>query len=83
MGSSSPIMGTTSGQVSDGINQGILKWESGLFLTPVLTLWGGGHIVCTEASYCTFCFDAIICHDLRISSLPHDSPSDNLYACMS
>ena len=24
--------------------QGILKGESGLFLTPVLTLWGGGHI---------------------------------------
>ena len=25
-------------------NQGILKGESGLFLTPVLTLWGGGRI---------------------------------------
>ena len=24
--------------------QGILKRESSLFLTPVLTLWGGGHI---------------------------------------
>ena len=26
------------------VNQGILKGESGLFLTPVLTLWGSGHI---------------------------------------
>ena len=25
-------------------DQGILKGESGLFLTPVLMLWGGGHI---------------------------------------
>ena len=24
--------------------QGILKGESGLFFTPVLTVWGGGHI---------------------------------------
>ena len=27
-------------------NQGIQKGESGLFLTPVLTLWGGGYIAC-------------------------------------
>ena len=26
------------------LKEGFLKGESGLFLTPVLTLWGGGHI---------------------------------------
>ena len=42
----------------------------GLFLTPVLTLWGGGHI------------DHHIPQDLRTLLLPNDSPRDNLYVCM-
>ena len=29
-----------------GFTQGIYKGESGLFLTPVLTLWGGSHFDC-------------------------------------
>ena len=30
-------------KMQNSINQGILKGELGLFLTPVLTLWGSGH----------------------------------------
>ena len=45
--------------------QGISKGESGLFLTPVLTLWGDDHWPSRmEAGYCTFGFGAIIRHDL-------------------
>ena len=42
------------------VDQGILKRESGLFLTPVLTLWGGGHITRTyggELLYLGICGD--------------------------
>ena len=58
--------------------------ESHLFLTPVLTLWGSGHIDrhFMEASYCTFGFGSIIRRDLRTLLLPRDSPKDNLYECL-
>ena len=59
-------------------DQGILKGELGLFLTPVLMLCGGGLLTITmEVSHCTFGFGAIIRHDLRTLSLLRDSPCDN------
>ena len=61
--------------------QGILKGESGLFLTPVLTLWGSGHTGCHAWRR------VIVPSDLAPSfgpiytlSLLGDSPHDNLYA---
>ena len=63
--------------------QGILKGESGLFLTRVNAM--GWRPYCPsrmEVSYCTFRFGVIIRPDLRILSLPWDSLCDNQYACM-
>ena len=62
-------------------NSNICNWVS---LTPVLMLWGGGNIDnhVWRLSYCTLGFGAITRRDLRILSLPHDSPRDNLYACV-
>ena len=61
-----------------------LKGESGLFLTPVLTLWGRRPYCPSriEASYCTFGSGAIIWRDVRTLSLPRDSPGDSQYACV-
>ena len=60
--------------------QGIWKGESGLFLTPVLTLWGGGHIDhhVWRGAIVPSGFGAIIQCDLRTYSLLCDS----LYACV-
>ena len=50
----------------------------GLFLTPLLTLWGGGH--CPSRMEVTVTVPSIIRRDLHTLSLSRDSPRDNQYA---
>ena len=61
--------------------QGIWKGESGLFLTPVLKLWGSSHFDGGK-SYCTSGVGMIIRHNLRTLSLMRVLLCNNLYAYM-